>query len=145
MVLLCDLSQVEGRIDPVGDNVNLDARSVHGLCWMYHRVRNHFGCTRWYTYVTWIKLKLISVHLETVLMSTQDRCTVCAECVIGLEIISDAPDGTPTVHGSSGGSFGSIWRYCKSRHKIAAQFLGAPDDSPSWLASRGSSFRLVWW
>jgi hypothetical protein len=63
-------------IDPVGDNVNLNARSVHGLRRMYHRLRNHFGCTRWYTYVTWIKLKLISVHLETVLMSMQDRCTV---------------------------------------------------------------------
>jgi hypothetical protein len=24
-----------------------------------------------------------------------DRCTVCAECTIGLEIILDAPDGTP--------------------------------------------------
>jgi hypothetical protein len=32
-------------------------------------------------------------------MSTQDRCTVCAEHVIGSEIISDAPDGTPTVMG----------------------------------------------
>jgi len=25
---------------------------------------------------------------------TQDRCTVCAERTIGLEIILDAPDGT---------------------------------------------------
>jgi len=25
-----------------------------------------------------------------------DRCTVCAECTIGTEIILDAPDGTPT-------------------------------------------------
>ena len=25
-----------------------------------------------------------------------DRCTVCAECTIGSEIILDAPDGTPT-------------------------------------------------
>jgi hypothetical protein len=24
-----------------------------------------------------------------------DRCTVCAECTIGLEIVLDAPDGTP--------------------------------------------------
>jgi hypothetical protein len=41
--------------------------------------------------VTWIKLKLISVHLEIVLMLTQDRCIVCAERVIGSEIVSDAP------------------------------------------------------
>ena len=25
-----------------------------------------------------------------------DRCTVCAKCTIGTEIILDAPDGTPT-------------------------------------------------
>jgi hypothetical protein len=26
---------------------------------------------------------------------TQDRCTVCAKCTMGKEIILDAPDGTP--------------------------------------------------
>ena len=26
---------------------------------------------------------------------TQDRCTVCVECTIGLEIVLDAPDGAP--------------------------------------------------
>jgi hypothetical protein len=41
-------------------------------------------------------------------MLTQDRCTVCAERVIGSEIISDALDGTPTIRGSSGSSFGSV-------------------------------------
>ena len=29
-------------------------------------------------------------------MSVQDRCTVCAKCAIGSEIILDAPDGTPS-------------------------------------------------
>jgi hypothetical protein len=81
----------EARIGPFGDNVNLDARMVHGLHRMFHRLGNHFGRTRWYTYVTWIKLKLILVHLETVLMSTQDRCTVCTERVTGSEMILDAP------------------------------------------------------
>jgi hypothetical protein len=33
--------------------------------------------------------------LETVLLPVQDRCTVCAKCTIGSEIILDAPDGTP--------------------------------------------------
>ena len=33
--------------------------------------------------------------LETVLVSVQDRCMVCAKCMKGLEIILDAPDGTP--------------------------------------------------
>jgi hypothetical protein len=41
--------------------------------------------------MTWIMLKLISVHLETVLMSMQDRCTVCAERVTGSEIVLGAP------------------------------------------------------
>jgi hypothetical protein len=35
-------------------------------------------------------LKLILVDLETMLMSTQDRCIVCADRVIGLEIILGA-------------------------------------------------------
>ena len=34
---------------------------------------------------------LISVRLETVLVSVQDRCMVCAKRTIGLEIILDAP------------------------------------------------------
>ena len=31
---------------------------------------------------------------DIALVLTQDRCTVCAERTIGLEITSDAPDGT---------------------------------------------------
>ena len=38
---------------------------------------------------------LISVRLETVLVSMQDRRTVCAKRTIGSEIVLDAPDGTP--------------------------------------------------
>ena len=33
-------------------------------------------------------------RLEIVLILTQDRCMVCGEHTIGLEIILDAPDGT---------------------------------------------------
>jgi hypothetical protein len=43
----------------------------------------------------YVKWKLVSVYLEVVIVSAQDRCTVCAEGTIGLEIILDAPDGTP--------------------------------------------------
>jgi hypothetical protein len=35
----------------------------------------------------------VLVHLETVLVSMQDRCTVCTEHTIGLEIVLDALDG----------------------------------------------------
>jgi hypothetical protein len=96
IVLLRDVGPVEARIGPFGDNVNLNARSVHGLRRMYHRLRNHFERTRWYSYVTWVKWKVVSIHLETMLISTQDRCMVCVECTIGSEIILDAPDDTPT-------------------------------------------------
>jgi hypothetical protein len=33
--------------------------------------------------------------LETVLVSVQDRCTVCTEHTIDIEIVLDALDGTP--------------------------------------------------
>jgi hypothetical protein len=61
----------------------------------YYRVRNHFGCTRWYSKLTSIKWKLVLVHLKIVLILMQDRCAVCAECTIGSVIVLDAPDGTP--------------------------------------------------
>jgi hypothetical protein len=39
----------------------------------------------------WVKWKLVSVRLEIVLISAQDRGTVCAECTTGLEIILGTP------------------------------------------------------
>ena len=36
-----------------------------------------------------------SVRLEMVLVLVQDRCMICAERIIGSDIILDAPDGTP--------------------------------------------------
>jgi hypothetical protein len=38
---------------------------------------------------------LVLVHLETELVSEQDRSTVCAKRTIGSEIVFDPPDGTP--------------------------------------------------
>ena len=76
---------MEAHLSLFGDSVNLDARHVHGLRQMHYRLRNHFGCTRWYSDVTWVKWILVTVHLEIVLVSTQDRSTVCAEHTIGSE------------------------------------------------------------
>jgi hypothetical protein len=45
--------------------------------------------------VTSLKWKLNSVLFEIVVILAQDRCTVCAERSIGIEIVFDAPDGTP--------------------------------------------------
>ena len=56
--------------------------------------------------MTKLKCKLVSVRLEIVLILTQDWCTVCAERIIGSEIVLDTPDGTPRRRGSCGISFG---------------------------------------
>ena len=45
--------------------------------------------------MTWLKWNLVSMRLEIVLVSVQDRCMVCAKLTIGLEINFDAHDGTP--------------------------------------------------
>jgi hypothetical protein len=43
----------------------------------------------------WVMWNLVLVYLETVLVSVQYRCMVCAKHTIASEIIFDAPDGTP--------------------------------------------------
>jgi hypothetical protein len=68
MELLGNMGEVEAHFSPFGDYVNLGARYMHGLHQTYHRLGNEFGHTRWYSYVMWVKCKLISVHLETVLI-----------------------------------------------------------------------------
>jgi hypothetical protein len=45
--------------------------------------------------VTWVLAIFVSVYLKMVLVSVQDRCTVCAKHAIGLGIILDEIDGTP--------------------------------------------------
>ena len=49
---------------------------MRGLRETYHRLRNYFGRTRWYSLVMVLECKLVSVHLEIVLIFMQDRCTV---------------------------------------------------------------------
>ena len=41
--------------------------------------------------MTWVKWNVFSIRLEIVLVSVQDRCTVCAKRTIGLGIIFNAP------------------------------------------------------
>jgi hypothetical protein len=100
MELLGDVALVESHFGSFRDGVSVRARQVHSLCQMYHRLRNSFGRTRWYTKLMRLKWKLVSVHLEIVLIlsqdrvmsnlvkiclemmlvSVQDRCMVCAKC-----------------------------------------------------------------
>jgi hypothetical protein len=95
MELLDDEAQVEARFGSFGHSANLDGRYMHGLRQTYHFLRNRFRCTRWYSEAMRLKRKLISVHLEIVLILTEDRCTVCTEHTIGSENILHAPDETP--------------------------------------------------
>ena len=66
MELLGDVGHVESRFGLVGDSVSVGARQVHGLRQMHHSLRNHFGRTRCYSYVTGLKWKLDLVRLESV-------------------------------------------------------------------------------
>jgi hypothetical protein len=50
--------------------------------------------------VMWVMLNLLSVCLEMVLVSVQDRCIVYDKRTIGLEIVLDGSDGTPRCRGS---------------------------------------------
>ena len=43
MVPLCDEAHVHTRFGLFRDSTSLDARQVHGLRRMYHRLGNHFG------------------------------------------------------------------------------------------------------
>ena len=40
--------------------------------------------------MTWVLWNLVSDRLEIVLVSVEDRCTVCAKCCIGLDIVFNA-------------------------------------------------------
>jgi hypothetical protein len=51
---------------------------------------------------------LVSVCLEIVLVSAQDRCVVCPKRTIGSEIILDAPDGTPRCMAQMDAHFGLL-------------------------------------
>ena len=57
--------------------------------------RNHFGGTRWNSYVTLVMWNLLFVHLEIVLVLVQDRFMVCSKRTKGSEIVLDARNGTP--------------------------------------------------
>ena len=41
--------------------------------------------------MTWVLWNLVSDRLEIVLVSVEDRCTVCAKRCIGLDIVFNAP------------------------------------------------------
>jgi hypothetical protein len=96
MELISGVGRVEFHFSPIGDNVNVSAREVHGLHRTYNRHRNHFGRTRWDSYLTRLKWKLGLVRLKIVLLLMHDWCTVCVKRTVGSKIVMEAPDGTPS-------------------------------------------------
>ena len=94
MELLGDTGHVESRFGPLGDGVSVGARQVHGLRQTYHRLRKSFWKHPMVLLGDGVMWNLVSVRLETVLVSVQDRCIVCAKRTIGSEIVLDTPDGT---------------------------------------------------
>ena len=95
IALLGDVGEVEAHFSLFGDSINLDPSLVHSLHRTRNRLGSRFGCTRWNSKATWVKWKLILLRLEIVLILLQDRCTVCADCPMGMEIILAVLDGTP--------------------------------------------------
>jgi hypothetical protein len=43
------MGHVESRFGPFEDSFGVGARKVHGLRQTYHRLRNRFGRTQWYS------------------------------------------------------------------------------------------------
>jgi hypothetical protein len=79
MALLGDVGHVVSGLGLFGDSVSVGARQLHDLRQTYLRLKNHFGCTRWNSKVTWVMWNLVTVYLEIVLVLVQDRCTVCVK------------------------------------------------------------------
>jgi hypothetical protein len=92
MELLDDVCHMESRFGLFRNSVSFGARYVHGLRLMHHNLRNHFGSTVG-TSVR-LKWKRGLIYLEIVLILMQDRCMICNEHTICLEINLDAPNGT---------------------------------------------------
>jgi hypothetical protein len=53
MELLNDVRHVESGFGLFGDSASVSARYEHDLHQTFHRLRNHFGCTRWNSKVMW--------------------------------------------------------------------------------------------
>jgi hypothetical protein len=60
--------------------------------------------------VMWVVANLVLIGSETVLVSVQDRYTVCADRTMGPVIILNETNGTPRLRGSSGSLFQTVWR-----------------------------------
>ena len=111
MELLDDVCHMESRFGLFRRSVSIGARYVHGLCLMHQSLRNHFGSTCRY-FVKRLNWKLGLICLEIVLILMRDRCMICKEHTICLEINLDAPNGTPRWRVSYEILLRSVWIQC---------------------------------
>ena len=82
--------------------------------------------------------KLVSVHLEIVLLLVQERCTVCAKRTIGLDIVFNAPMVLLGDEAQVEARFIEIvliltqdrCAVCAERNKGLEIILDAPDGTP---------------
>jgi hypothetical protein len=80
-----------------------------------------------------LKWKLVSVRFEIVVILMQDRCTVCAKCTIGSEIILDTPDGT----------LGDVG-YVESRFGPLGDSVTLNKDRCTVCAERTIASKIIW-
>ena len=85
--------------------------------------------------MTWVMWNLVSIRLEMVLVSVQDRCMVCAKRTIGLETVLDAPMELQGDKAQVQAHFG-LFRNSSS--------LDAPDGTHRRHGSCRIMFRFVW-
>ena len=93
--LLDDVCHMESHFGLFRNSVSFGARYVHGLRLMHHSLRNHFGSACWYFgEEAQVEARFDLFRDSANLM--QDRCMICKEHTICLEINLDAPNGTPS-------------------------------------------------
>jgi hypothetical protein len=101
----------------------------------------------------WVMWNLTSLRLEIVLVSVQDRCTVCPKHTIGAEIVLDTPDGNPRWQHWCEGSvhLEIVLIFTQDRCTVCVErtigskiILDAPDGTPRWCGSCEISLLSVW-
>ena len=94
MVLLGNGAQVEARFGLFGDSFNLDARYIGAqFAWNVPYARKSIWTHPMELLDDMCYRNLSSVCLEIMLILMQDRCMLCMEHTICLEINLDATDG----------------------------------------------------
>jgi hypothetical protein len=94
--LLGDVRHVESHFGPFGERVLVSVQDGRMFCLNVPRVQRSFwmhsmellgAWVMWNLILVRLVTMLVLIHLEIVLVSMQDWCTICAKHTIGLEMI----------------------------------------------------------